>query len=137
MNAAQSTNSNDARVMYLAMLLAFIAALAYVLMAQGLLAVGDLAVSEKPEAIVYIAAACYLVGGLLILVRRRWLWTFGLVMNSLVILFFFQMYQNRPAVVFSPGGLVSKIAQLLLELALVYLIFADWQRARHQPAPAK
>ncbi len=38
------------------------------------------------------------------------------------------MYQNRPAVVFSPGGLVSKIAQLLLELALIYLIFADWGR---------
>ncbi len=134
MKAVQSTNAIDVRVMWLAVVLALVAALAYMLIAQGLLAVGDLAVAEKPAAIVYVAAGCYLLGGLLILVRRRWLWTFGLVMNSLVILIFFQMYQNRPAVVFSPGGLVSKIAQILLELALVYLIFADWQRARRRPA---
>ncbi len=35
-------------------------------------------------------------------------------MNALVMLFFLRLYLNRPAVLFSPGGAVTKIAQLLL-----------------------
>jgi len=50
----------------------------------------------------------------------------------LVLLFFFQMYQNRPIVIFSPGGLATKIAQLLLEVSLIYLISADWRKARRE-----
>jgi hypothetical protein len=74
-----------------------------------------------------------LIGGLLILLRRRWLWIIGAVINALVILFFVQLYQNRSVVLFSPGGLVSKAAQLLLEATLLYLIAASWLRARRQP----
>jgi hypothetical protein len=48
----------------------------------------------------------------------------------MVILFFFSMYQNRPAVMFSPGGLVSKIAQILLEVALIYVIAVNWKKAK-------
>jgi len=39
-----------------------------------------------------------------------------------VVLFFFNLYQNRPAVIFSPGRLVSKVAQILLEILPVYVI---------------
>ncbi len=132
MTAAQTTHTNRMPAMWFGVALALLAALAYVLIAQGILGVGDLQVAEKPEAIVYIAAACYFVGGLLILVHSRWLWTFGLVMNSLVMLFYFQMYQNRPAVILSPGGLATKAAQLLLELVLIYLIVAEWTGSRHK-----
>ena len=66
--------------------------------------------------IIYVAAGCYLVGGLLILLRNRWLLLFGAFINAMVILFFFSMYQARPEVMFSPGGLVSKLAQILLEI---------------------
>jgi hypothetical protein len=68
----------------------------------------------------------------LILARRRWLWIVGAVINALVILFFINLYQDRPEVLFSPGGLVSKAAQLSLEVVLIYLIVADWLRT-HRP----
>ncbi len=119
------------RVMWAAVALALLAAAAYVLINAGILTVGDVPREEGSMVIAYVAAGCYLLGGLLILLRRRWLWIFGLVMNTLVLLFFLQMYQNRPVVIFSPGGLATKIAQLLLEVSLIYLIVTDWRKARH------
>jgi hypothetical protein len=122
----RSTKSNPAWGLWLAVVLALITAIAYILIALGILGVGDLQVARDGGAIVYVAAGCYLLGGLLVLLRKRWLWIVGLVINSLVILFFFNLYQNRPAVILSPGGLVSKLVQLLLELTLIYLIITDW-----------
>jgi hypothetical protein len=78
----------------------------------------------------YVAAAFYLASGLLILTRRRWLWLAGALFNALVILFFIQMYASRPDVLFSPGGMVTKIAQLGLEGLLIYLIFSYHGRQR-------
>lgn len=129
MNAIQSTHPSHIRVMWLAITLAIFTALTYVLIAFNVLGVGDLQMDEKPPAIIYIAAGCYLLGGLLILLRRRWLLIFGAGINALVILFFFRMYQDRPAVMFSPGGLISKIAQTLLELALLYIITVNWRKS--------
>jgi hypothetical protein len=124
-------STNRVRVMWLAVMLALFTALSYLLIQLGVLGVGDLQPTEGPAAIVYVAAGGYLLGGLLILVRRRWLWIVGAVINALVILFFFTAYQHRPAVMFSPGGLVTKVAQLLLEASLLYLIITDWMRS-HQ-----
>jgi hypothetical protein len=137
MNALQLTKTNQDRVMWLAVGLAVLAALAYGLMAAGLLGVGDVQLAEEGGAIVYAAAGCYLVGGLLILPRRRWLWIAGAVINALVMLFFFNLYRARPAVIFSPGGLASKSAQLLLEAALIYLIVAGWLGARRSQEAAR
>lgn len=130
MSAIHRKETGYAPVIGLAVVLALIAALAYILIGQHLLGTGDLQPAEEPAAIVYAAAGSYLVGGLLILTRSRWLWTVGAVVNGLVILFFFQMYQDRPAVMLSPGGVVSKAAQVLLEVALVYLLISDWLRSR-------
>jgi hypothetical protein len=116
--------------MWLAVALAIAVAFTYALMAVGRLAVGDLHLVDDAGAIVYVAAASYLIGGLLILARRRWLWIVGAVINALVILFFLNLYRDRPEVLFSPGGLISKLAQLLLEATLIYLIVTDWLRAR-------
>ena len=106
--------------------------LANLLIAHGVLAVGDLAASDRPPAIIYVAAGCYLLGGPLILARRRWLWITGAVISALVILFYFSMYQHRPAVLLSPGGLVSKAAQLLLAVGPLSLIISDWRYPRGQ-----
>jgi hypothetical protein len=66
----------------------------------------------------------------LVLARLRWLWIAGAVMNALVMLFFFLMYLERPSVLLSPGGIMTKAAQLLLEVSLIYLIFFGSPRLR-------
>ena len=52
--------------------------------------------------------------------------------NALVVLALVQFYLAQPAVMFSPGGLVSKTLQVLLELSLLALIVADWRRVKTQ-----
>jgi hypothetical protein len=117
-------------MVWTAMALAILTAISYVLMAFNVLGVGDLQMDERPAGIIFTAAGSYLLGGLLILLRNRWLLMFGAFMNAMVILFFFGLYQDRPAVVFSPGGLVSKIAQILLEAALIYTIAVTWKKVK-------
>lgn len=128
MNTVKSTTNT--RIMWTAVALALVTALSYILMQFNVLGVGDLQMGEKPAGIIYVAAGCYLLGGLLILLRNRWLLLFGAFINAMVILFFFNMYQDRPAVMFSAGGLVSKIAQILLEVALIYVIAVNWKKSK-------
>jgi len=90
--------------MWIAVGLALIASLSNVLMALNILDVGDLQVDQRPAGIIFVAAGCYLVGGLLILLRNRGLLLFDAFINAMVILFFFSMYQNRPSVMFSPSA---------------------------------
>jgi hypothetical protein len=132
MNTVQQSNSNIIRWMWLAVGLAVFTALTYVLMVWNVLGVGDLQMDEKPAGIIYFAAACYLIGGLLILLRNRWLLLFGAFINAMVVLFFFNMYQNRPAVILSPGGLISKILQIALEIALIYVIVLVWKSGKNE-----
>jgi hypothetical protein len=129
-NTVHSTRNNPTPALWLAVLLALVAACAYMLIDVHVLATGDLQPSEGPPTIILAAAGCYLLGGILILLRRPWLWTLGAVVNALVILFFFRMYQSRPSVLLSPGGLASKAAQVFLELTLLYLILSEWLRSR-------
>lgn len=128
MNTVSSTN--NARVLWLAVALALTASLAYVLMALNVLGVGGLQMDERPAGIIYFAAGCYFLGGLLILLRNRWLLLFGAFMNAMVILFFLNLYQDRPSVLFSPGGLVSKTDQILLEIVLIYFIAVNWKKGQ-------
>lgn len=130
MIAVRQAQDNHTRVMWLGVALALIASMGYVMIALGVLTTGDLQKSEEPAGVVYVAAGCYALGGLLILLRARWLWIFGAVMNALVMLFFLMAYTNRPAVLLSPGGLVTKAAQVLLEVSLIYLIFTAGRRSR-------
>jgi len=132
MNVPYRQERNELPVVWLAVGLAVVTAVIYIMMGWDWLGVGDLTAEEGPPGIIYVAAGSYLVGGLLILLRRRWLWVMGAVINALVILFFFSMYQERPAVLLSPGGIVSKAAQILLEVGLIYLIVADWLRSRRK-----
>ena len=128
MNTGQSTN--NIRILWTAVALAFITALSYMLMAFNILGIGDLQMDEKPAGIIYVAAGCYVLGGLLILLRNRGLLLFGAFINAMVVFFFFSMYQGRPSVMLSPGGLISKIAQILLEVALIYVIAVNWKKVK-------
>lgn len=66
-NAGQSTRDARVTVMWVALGLALG-------VARGLLAVGDLALADDAVVLFYLAAGCYLVGSLPIMLRRRWLW---------------------------------------------------------------
>ena len=56
MNALQSTHTNHVRVMWLAVALALMSTLAYVLIALDLLGIGDLQMGSDGDAIIYVAA---------------------------------------------------------------------------------
>lgn len=133
MHTVQHTHTNTMTVwvMWLATALALFAALSYLLIQLSLFGVGDVQTAGA-QAISLVAAACYLIGGLLILVRRRWLWITGAVINAFVMVIFMMAYLNRPLVMFSVGGLATKIAQFLLEGCLLYLVVTDWRTAHHQ-----
>jgi len=123
-------NSVNKNVTLAAVALAILTAIAYVLIASNVLGVGDPQVAQDGGMIIYVAAGCYLVGGLLILIRNRWLLLFGAFINIMVVLFFYSMYQSRPEVIFSPGGLISKIAQILLEILLLVVLVTNWKRSK-------
>ena len=104
------------------MVLAFISAVFYVLLAASIITVPSLASKDWQHVLIYVAGGCYILGGLLILAKKRWLWIIGLVMNTLVMVFFFVMYSKNPAVILSLPGLGTKIPQIILDVGLVYLI---------------
>jgi hypothetical protein len=124
----EQTNTTRIRIVWADAALALTAAVAYVLTGIHVLAVNQPPAPEL-DVIPYIAAACYALGGLLILLRWRWLWIVGAVINAMVMLFFFTGYANRPEVMFSPGGMVTKAAQILLEVGLIYLIITYPRRS--------
>lgn len=117
----RSTSSHLA--LRLATLFAWLAAAAYVLIAVGVLGTGGYQPEPGSEGIVFASAAFYALGGALVLMRRRWLWIVGAVVNALVMLMFFTAYASDPSVLLSGGGLATKSSQLALEVALLTLIF--------------
>ena len=108
-----------ARTVRLAALFAWIAALGYLLLAAGVLGTGGYQAEPGGEGIVLAAATCYAAGGLLVLLRRRWLWIVGAVLNAMVMAMFFGAYAGEPSILLSGGGIATKGAQLALEVALV------------------
>ncbi|RPJ63011.1 MAG: hypothetical protein EHM12_03320 [Dehalococcoidia bacterium] len=106
------------------MVLAFTVAVFYVLLGAGIITAPSLESKEWQRTLIYVAAGCYVLGGLLVLARKRWLWIIGLVMNTLVLVFFFIMYRNNPAVMLSLPGLATKLPQVILEAGLIYLTAA-------------
>jgi hypothetical protein len=114
--------ATDTLALRLAVLLAFLAAGGYGLLAAGVLGTGGYQPEPGGEGIVVAAAAGYALGGLLLPLRRRWLWIVGAVINALVMLMFFTAYAGDPSVLLSGGGLATKGAQLPLEVALLFLI---------------
>lgn len=113
---------HDGLALRLAVLFAWLAAVGYLLLAAGVLGTGGYQPEPGGEGIVVVAAVGYAVGGALVLLRRRWLWIVGAVLNALVMLMFFSAYAGDPSVLRSGGGLMTKTAQILLEVSLFVLI---------------
>jgi len=66
MTTNQTTPSQQDRIAWMAVALATLAAVIYVLIALGVVPVGDLQLAAEGGVIIYVAAGCYLLGGLLI-----------------------------------------------------------------------
>ncbi len=128
-----SASRNQSRIVWLAMGLGLFAAMAYLLLALNVLTVGNLNLTEAPLVIVCLAALCYLAVGLLILSRDRWLLLYGALINAMMILFFFELHQDHLTPVTLSPGMVTKVAQLLLEGVLICLIVAGWQKRIRAP----
>ncbi len=105
-----------------ATLFAGLTALAYLLLALGVLGTGGYQGEPGSEGIVFVAAGCYALGGALVLLRRRWLWILGAVVNALVLVFFIAAYAGDPSVLLSSGGIATKVPQVLLQVWLLALI---------------
>jgi hypothetical protein len=116
--------------MVVCLVLALIAAAVYVLLQTDVITIPAGSAEDGPKWFGYIMGGCYVLGGLLILTGKRWLWTIGLVLNTLIIAVFFIMYNQKPDIMFSLPGLGTKIAQVLLEFGLLYLIFKKQRKIR-------
>jgi hypothetical protein len=109
-------------VMISCVALSLIAAMVYFLMGANVITVPGINSDNAPAGIVYAAGGGYVLGALLILLRKRWLWVTGLVINTLVVVVFYSMYNQNPDIMFSLAGLGTKIAQILLEVGLILII---------------
>jgi hypothetical protein len=101
---------------------AILAALFYILTGAGTIQPGELDTEDAPQAIAFVAGAGYFIGGLLILVKKRWLWITGAIINALVMAMFFSAYSSRPDVLLSVPGIGTKVPEVLLEIGLIYLV---------------
>lgn len=110
------------RIMIFCLAMALISASVYALLASGVVKVGDMSPEGGVPPYFYIVPAGYAVGGFLILLKKRWLWIIGAILNLVPIVVFYAAYAGRPDVILSAPGLVTKVAQALLEIGLVYLI---------------
>ena len=115
------------------LVLALISALAYILMINRVIEPGNLVEEEEGplSPALYFIPAGYIIGGILIFLKKRWLWMTGAFVNLFGIIVFYVTYINQPDVMWSAPGLITKIAQILLEAGLIYLI-VTYTRGRPQ-----
>jgi hypothetical protein len=115
-------------VMTACLILALIAAVAYILIGIGVFQVGDLITDDGSIPVgYYIIPAGYIIGGTLIFLRKRWLWITGAILNGFAIAVFYTSYASLPDVLWSAAGLITKIAQIILEIGLIYLLVTAYQ----------
>jgi hypothetical protein len=122
-------------VAWLCFWLAMITAVTYILLLTGVLEV-SLKANEGPPAVFYLIPVAYLVGGTVIFLKKRTLWITGAILNAVPILGFYAgyIYLGKWDVIISAPGLITKIAQILLEAGLLYLIIKSKPRLRDKGA---
>jgi len=108
-------------VMWICFVMAMIAALAYVLMGIGVLKPGNLSDGSMPP-FYYIIPAFYVAMGVVVFLRKRWLWIADVVIVAFTIAVFYAMYPDQPDVMWSAPGLITKVAQVLMLAGLIYLL---------------
>ena len=110
------------------LILAMVAAMGYILMIVGVIEPGNLLADNEPMSpALWIIPAGYVIGGLLIYLKQRWLWITGAIINGFGIIVFYVTYAGQPDVLWSAPGLITKIAQILLEIGLLYLIVTAYK----------
>lgn len=103
--------------------LALITSLGYFLLGAGVTHAADLTPEDAPPAFAWIAGAFYLIAGLAAFLKPRRIKISLAIINLIPIVVFYIMWGNRPDVLFSVPGLMTKIPQILFEAGLLYLIF--------------
>ncbi len=121
--------------MLVCLAMALISALVYILMANGVMLPESLISNEPLPPYFYIIPAGYSIGGFLILLKRRWLWITGAVINGFGITMFYVAYADQVSVMVSAAGLITKIAQIIMEIGLIYLI-VKYKREGFQSQPS-
>jgi hypothetical protein len=109
------------RVVWGCIAMALIAAITYVLMGVGVVHSGNLSGDDMPS-FFYIIPAAYVVMGVLILSRWRWIRVASAVVVAFTIVVFYARYAGQPDVMWSAPGLITKIAQVLMLAGLIYLL---------------
>lgn len=123
-------------IMIACLVLALISALAYILMINRVIEPGNLVEEEGPlSPALYFIPTGYIIGGILIFLKKRWLWMTGAFVNAFGIIVFYVTYANQPDVMWSAPGLIAKIAQIFLEAGLIYLI-VTFKYTKSQPIAA-
>jgi hypothetical protein len=116
------------KVIWVCLILALAAALGYFLMGAGVIQAGDPQLvdassgSDAPWGFDWITGGFYVVAGLALLLKKRWVIIALAVINIIPIAVFYFMWAGRPDVMWSAPGLITKIAQVLLEMGLIYLL---------------
>ena len=109
-------------IMTVCLIMALISALAYFLLGTGVMDAGSVTSEEGVPPFYYIIPISYIIMGLLVFLKKRWLWITITAINTFTIAVFYAAYATKPDVMLSAPGLITKIAQVLLEAGLIYLI---------------
>ena len=102
--------------------LALIAAIGYFLMGAGVIHAADLTLKDAPPAFAWIAGVFYLAAGTVLFLNKRWVPVALVIINVFPVLIFYVMWRSRWDVMFSAPGLITKIAQILLEIGLIFVL---------------
>ena len=118
------------KIKWVLLVLALVAASGYLLMGIGVIQAADLTLDDAPPGFTWIAGVFYVIAGLLMFLKKRWIYTAFSVINVFVIAIFIFMWAGRTDVLFSLPGLMTKIPQILLEIGLIYLLLKSKSAAR-------
>jgi hypothetical protein len=118
------------KIMIACLAMALVAASAYILMGVGIFKPGNLTSGDMPV-FYYVIPAAYIAMGVLVFLKKRWMFITFAAITAFTIVAFYAMYANQLDVMWSAPGLITKIAQVILEAGLIYLIFTY----KRQPAP--
>lgn len=122
------------RVRYFAAAMAACASLIYLLI--GLRVVTVIQNPEEQVGFGFAASAGFAIGALLILsVDQRSLWVAGAVLQALIIFMYFTLAAERVPD-FEVWGILLRIVQVPLLVAVTYLAISPRQHARHARVPA-
>lgn len=102
-------------------MMALVAALGYVLLGMGVLQAGNLTDDAMPS-FFYIIPAAYLLMGVFLFLRWRWIRILEAILVFMTIAVFYAKYISQPDVMWSAPGLITKIAQVLMLAGLIYLL---------------